>query len=386
MPRPPQHLLSAICYLLCSSALPAPAAATADAVRAGARFLVGHQNADGSWGSARNTKGSNIYAPVPGSHHAFRAACTALCLEALTRTTGAPPEATNACDRAEAWLLAELPRVRRATPDVLYNVWAHAYAVQALAARLPQTADPDRRERLRAALAAQATMLARYASIDGGWSYYDFRAQTQVPSGQSLSFVDAAVLVALHAGREAGADVPVPQVRAALAALRRMRNPDDSFLYGEHHFWRPVLPANRPAGSLGRTQACLLALRLWDPPSAPDAAVRAGLERFVKREGWLDIGRKRPIPHEAWFSVAGYYFYFGHYYAARLAQCLPPEERAPVHRAIAETVAARQETDGSWWDFPFYDYHPYYGTAFALLTLAESGECVASVTRAGRSS
>ena len=29
----------------------------------------------------------------------------------------------------------------------------------------------------------------------------------------------------------------------------------------------------------------------------------------------------------------------------------------------------RQEKDGSWWDFPFYNYHRQYGTSFALMTL-----------------
>src|SRR5687767_3445662 len=38
----------------------------------GIRFLIEHQNKNGSWGSARRTKGLNIYAPVPGSHHAFQ--------------------------------------------------------------------------------------------------------------------------------------------------------------------------------------------------------------------------------------------------------------------------------------------------------------------------
>jgi hypothetical protein len=29
-----------------------------------------------------------------------------------------------------------------------------------------------------------------------------------------------------------------------------------------------------------------------------------------------------------------------------------------------------QEQDGSWWDYPLYNYHQSYGTAFALLTLS----------------
>ena len=41
-----------------------------------------------------------------------------------------------------------------------------------------------------------------------------------------------------------------------------------------------------------------------------------GLARSLDRaNGWLDMGRKRPIPHESHFMVAGYFCYYGHYYA-----------------------------------------------------------------------
>ena len=49
----------------------------------GIYFLIGNQNKDGSWGSPRNTKGLNIYAPTFQSHYAFRLAVTALCTSAL---------------------------------------------------------------------------------------------------------------------------------------------------------------------------------------------------------------------------------------------------------------------------------------------------------------
>ena len=35
----------------------------------------------------------------------------------------------------------------------------------------------------------------------------------------------------------------------------------------------------------------------------------------------------------------------------------------------AQATLKRQQKDGSWWDFPLYDYHQPYGTAFALMTL-----------------
>ena len=63
----------------------------AEAIDAGCAFLMERQNSDGSWGSAHQTKGLNIFAPVPGSHRAFRLAVTALSLSALLETKGKDP-------------------------------------------------------------------------------------------------------------------------------------------------------------------------------------------------------------------------------------------------------------------------------------------------------
>ena len=98
------------------------------------------------------------------------------------------------------------------------------------------------------------------------------------------------------------------------------------------------------------------------------------LQRLEDRNGWLDIGRKRPVPHEAWFAVAGYFFYYGHYYAACGIHLLPEGEREASRRLVADLIVPLQEKDGSWWDFPFYSYHQPYGTAFAVMTLARCRE------------
>ena len=102
------------------------------AIRRGVDFLLEHRNRDGSWGSATNTKSLNIYAPIPGAHQAFRVAVTSLATSALIQSGDEREEVRAAVDQAEQWLADYLPRARRATGDAIYNVWAHAYAIEAL--------------------------------------------------------------------------------------------------------------------------------------------------------------------------------------------------------------------------------------------------------------
>jgi len=130
-----------------------------------------------------------------------------------------------------------------------------------------------------------------------------------------------------------------------------------------------MMPINRPGGSLGRSQACNLALRLWGDSRITDDVLKEWLDRLFSRNLWLDIGRKRPIPHESHFQVAGYFFYFGHYYASLCIEQLKQEERPFYQDHLAAVMLPLQEKDGSWWDFPLYNYHQQYGTAFALMTL-----------------
>jgi hypothetical protein len=126
---------------------------------------------------------------------------------------------------------------------------------------------------------------------------------------------------------------------------------------------------NRPGGSLGRSQVCNLALRLWGDPRITDEVLKTWLDRLITRNGWLDMGRKRPVPHESHFRVAGYFYYFGHYYGALCIHQLKPEDRPFYQDHLARILMAVQEQDGSWWDFPMYNYHQQWGTAFTLMAL-----------------
>ena len=342
-------------------------------IRRGVEFLLARQNKDGSWGSANITRPGDIYAPVPGAHQAFKAAVTAMCISALIETGGNDPKVVQSLDRGEAWLFEHLPRVRRATPDAMYNIWTHTYAIQSLVHLLGRKPDDaERRGRIRRLIEQQIDMLARYELVDGGWSYYDFKYHTQQPSGETFSFVTAAALVALHDAKLAGVEPPQRLIDRATASIRRQRKADFSVLYGEYLKDRPMRLVNRPPGSLGRSQACNVAMRLWGDRLVTDAVLTAWLDRLFARSLWLDIGRKRPIPHEAWCQVAGYFFYFGHYYAALCIEQLPEKERGPFQDQLAHILLNIQEKDGSWWDFPLFDYHQQYGTAFALMSLTRT--------------
>ena len=354
---------------------PAPPAAPEPAeiqkaIDRGLAFLLSIQNRDGSWGSARRTKALNIYAPVPGSHQGFRAAVTGLCISALIESGSRDEKVLRALDRGEEWLLRELPRVRRATGDAIYNVWAHAYGTQALVRILKRHGDDAAlQERVREAIRGQIALLVRYETLAGGWCYYDFVAQTQKISGSTNSFVTATVLVALREAKDAGIGSPEPLIRRAIDSIHRQMKPDFTYLYGEYLSWLPQRLVNRLPGSLGRSQACNLALRLWGSERTTDAVILDWLGKLCDRNFWLDIGRKRPIPHESWAQVAGYFFYYGHYYAGLCLEVLKPQDRAEPAGRLAGILLALQEKDGSWWDYPFYDYHQPYGTAYAIMTL-----------------
>jgi hypothetical protein len=354
---------------------PVPDAVVAASIQRGVDFLLKDQNGDGSWGSAERTKDLNILAGI-GSHHAFRIAVTAMCVSALIEVSdhktglAGPAAVLRAIERGEDCLLRELPKVRRDEPMLIYNVWTHAYGISALVrmhGRLP--GDSGRRTKIEELIRGQFDRLARYESAEGGWGYLDFGAGTQRPNSFSCSFVNATVLVAFHEAKKIGLAPPAKLVERGIQGIVDQRNPDFSYLYGFYLRYHPTMAINRPGGSLGRSQACNVALRLWGDRKVTDQVLIEWLDRLIVRNGWLDMGRKRPIPHESHFMVAGYFYYYGHYYATLCVDQLPAERRAFYQDHLAHILLGHQEQDGSWWDYPLYNYHQQYGTAFVLMSL-----------------
>lgn len=350
--------------------VPRPDPADIDAaIKKGIDFLVGNQNKNGSWGTPEPKGGIELYAPVPGAHHAFQSAVTAMCISALIETAGDRADAKKSLERGEDWLMANLPKVRRANADTLYNIWSHIYGIQAFVRMHQRLPDPERRKKLEALIREQIDFLVRYESVDKGWGYYDFRIGSQRPATDSTSFMTAAALVAFREAADIGIKMPDKLVEGAVDSIQRQRKPDCSYLYGEYLKYVPQMDINLPGGSLGRSQACNLALRLWKDDTITDKVISTWLDRLFARNGWLDLGRKKPIPHESFYSVAGYFFYFGHYYAGLSIAQLPAEQRPFYQDHLATLLIRLQSKDGSWWDYPLYNYHQQYGTAYALMTL-----------------
>jgi hypothetical protein len=157
--------------------------------------------------------------------------------------------------------------------------------------------------------------------------------------------------------------------KGAVKVLEKCRTPENTYLYSYDWRYYPMGVINRPPGSLGRTQAGNEALLEWDSKLVPAKDVSGGLERLFKLQGYLECGRKRPIPHESFYAVAGYFYYFGHFYASKLLSRVTPEEAKKFGTQLSDTIRPHQEEDGSWWDFGMWDFHKPYGTAFALMIL-----------------
>ncbi len=345
------------------------------AVQRGLDFLLKTQNKDGTFGRPNRTKGLNIYAPGPDAFSGYRLGSTGLCISGMIETFDGRAEVEAAIHRAAKALVKQLPKLRRPTVDVMYNHWGHAYGIQGLVRyRAFAKADRSLLKDVDRVIQHQIGMLDRYVTVNGGWGYYDFNLGYQKPSDGPESFTTATVLIALKEAQDAGFKVNPYTVKVSVAAVQRQRMPDFSYFYSEPHIYSPQGLINRPPGSLGRSQACNVALRLWGDKKVTDARIRDWLNRLFARNGWLRIGLKRPKPHESWAAVAGYFYYYGHLYAGFCIEQLPVDERPFFQRHLAQLMVELQEKDGSWWDYPLYNYHQQYGTGMVLMTLSRCRE------------
>ncbi|MCG3127721.1 MAG: hypothetical protein CHACPFDD_02591 [Phycisphaerae bacterium] len=353
---------------------PPSAAEVERAIRKGTAFLLGAQNRDGSWGSCREAAvGIDEFWSNLETHRSWAVATTGLCCMALAG--GEQSDAVRAAYRRGIDYVLANTDLKRPNEWDTDNIWGYVYGLQALVDDLGRIAEQDaqRRAAVRDGVESFVASLRRNQTPSGGWGYYDAFDSVTRPGSWATSFTTAVGLLGLLDARKAGIAIEERMLLEATRAVRRCRLPNGAFAYSAD-----AMPTtgtlegiNQVKGSLGRIQVCNLAL-LRAGEEIPVEKLKVGVAHFFREHRFLDVARQRPIPHEAYYYNSGYFYFFGHYYAAQVISRLPSEDRRTFWPKLQREVIKTQEADGSMWDFYMNSYGRPYGTAYSLMVLQQS--------------
>lgn len=366
----------AILLALTISALPAEASAPAPAVvestRAaidkGVEFLISVQRENGSFGTQTNVC-FNSYFANPATYHTWQIGASALATQALLQV-GKGEKVDAAVDRGLGFLIANAKVLRPAEWDIDNN-WSVIYGITTLAAAIahPRYAGTPREAELRAAATTMLAGLKAYQGARGGWGYYADPDAAWRPDW-GTSFTTAAAVLAILDAEKVGLTVDAKMKAAAIRALERSRLPNGAYDYDIGAVPRHLTleSINQVKGSLGRIQICNHAL-LRAGAELPEGAVEEGVEQFFRHRKFLAVANHKPIPHEAYYANAAYFYLFGHYYTAFTIERTPEPARSESFAKLREVLLADQQEDGSFWDFWIADLSRSWGTAFAIMAL-----------------
>jgi len=338
-------------------------------IQRSAKWLLENQRPDGSWGSNALESVLEInYSPE--TFYALKVAAHGLACMAL-RAIEETPERRASLDKAMEWLCTtRLPR--RGNDWDIDGAWAWLYGFIALvdAETDPRFSSEEWQRRIRARGVEFYEELAAHQEPKGGWGYYEGPVVSRRPTW-STSFSTACVIPALVEARTRGWPVDQALIDRAAKYVRQCRLPSGAYTYGLDPIPRVSggESINDVKGSLSRIQVCHLALRRAGDRTVTDERIREGLEAFFREHKFLDVARMKPIPHEAYYANAGYFYYFGHLYAGLLINELPEAEREGFHARLRPHLVKAQWKDGSSMDTQGSGYFLVAGTSFSLLAL-----------------
>jgi len=338
-------------------------------IRGATDWILENQNEDGSYGSHKTIRTYELTASVPGTHRAYRVACTALCLIALEDGPIQTDATRAAASRAVDYLLTKFD-VKRPNGMEFFNTWSFAYTLHALGEWLVDHPDDERAAAARVACEKIVERAAIYQGLDGGYGYLDFNLKTRRHSMTGMSFTTATMLMGFDRVRAAGIDVPQPMVDKALRHVTRQRGPTGSYAYHFSSRLKPAQGINVRKGAACRNPQCEYTLGLFGVETSQERRLESLDDLLVRHTGLQRIASRRPIPHESWYQISGYFYLYGHAYAAYSLEQMPVDVQDRLWPAMVDALKVCHQPDGSFWDYPVYGYHKPYGTAFALMALA----------------
>lgn len=201
----------------------------------------------------------------------------------------------------------------------------------------------------------------------GGWNYNHTPGRDS--SCPSSPFMTGPTLQYLFEAKRQGYAVDEGVIARALDALERCRGSTGSFAYAAEKPTNPERPEPVP-GAVGRMLVGEVTLYLAG--RSDQSRLRAALDGFLAHWDALDARRAKPGTHEGPYSIAPYYFYYAHYYAAQAIELLPKgardQDRKDYRRRLAALLFSVQLEDGSWNDRVFARTSNY-GTSMAAMSL-----------------
>ena len=333
-------------------------------------WLLEHQGADGAWASSV-METVQEYGFSVESFYAWQVAAHALACMALAEVDETP-ERRAALERGLRWLCAAREPKRGSDWDTDYG-WAALYGFVATvrAARDPRFQEGDWPASIEAAGRRFLDILLRIQSPTGGWAYYDARIFSRRPTWDT-SFCTALVLPALAEALKLGWLEDLAVLERAQRYVRRCALPNGAYSYDLDPVprWNAGEHIDDVKGSLSRIQVCNWGLAESGVRKITAERIRAGLDQLLRHHRFLDVGRMRPIPHEAYYYNAGYFYLFGHYYAAEAIELLPAEEREGYHARLRPHLIRAQRGNGRGVDFLDVGYQAVAGTAYLALGLS----------------
>ncbi len=294
----------------------------------------------------------------------YRVGGTAIVCEALLEAPGVGNERREAIERGIGFMLEMISTDEGMAPRKQSNYdvrgWGQAYALKFFLRALET--DVVEKKKLRSGMEKAIPHLIGCLEMGqvpgGGWNY----------AGRGVSpFMTGSTLLALFHAREAGYDVSTEMVESALDALEGARGESIAYAYSG----RLRNPNEAMEGACARS--AIAELCLFRAGRSDVVKLRAAVDGFFTERNWKEllVRKSQQGTHVAPYSVAPYYFFFGHTYAALAAEHLPEAERAPYREKLRELLWRTIEGQGAWNDriFPRTES---YSTAMSVLALIAS--------------